>query len=112
MIVKIYDARQSAFGNERPKEGKREFIVEVSDVSANVEKLLIDGEEITLGEKDLLLLDASSIHFIEETFDNKRGIIVYKEARLTTKENSMKEAIKNALDEAQYIVTWVVRPPE
>jgi len=112
MIVKVYDAKQSIFENEHPPHGKREFVVETRDISMHAEKVLVDGEAITLGEKDLLLLDASSIHFIEETFDNKRGIIVYKEARLTTKENSMKEAIKNALDEAQYIVTWVTRPPE
>jgi hypothetical protein len=112
MIVKVYDARQSIFENEHPPQDKREFVVETRDISMHAEKVRVDGEEIMLGEKDLLLLDASSIHFIEETFDNKRGIIVYKEARLTTKENSMKEAIKNALDEAQYIVTWVTRPPE
>ena len=112
MIVKIYDARQSAFGNERPKEGKREFIVEVSDVSANVEKLLIDGEEAVLGEKDLMLIDASSVRFIEETFDAKRDIVVYREAHIYTKAFSLKEAFRDALDEAQYIVTWVTRPPE
>jgi hypothetical protein len=112
MIVKIYDARQSTYKAERPKAGKREFIVDVKDISVNVEKLFIDGEEVSIGEKDLILVDASSIHFIAEDFDKERGITVYKEARLTTKENSIKEAIKNALDDAQYLVTWVVRHPE
>jgi len=112
MIVKIYDARQSTYKAERPKEGKREFVVEVKDISVNVEKLFIDGEEVSIGEKDLILVDASGVNFIEENFDKERGITVFREARLTTKENSIKEAIKNALDDAQYIVTWVVRPPE
>ena len=112
MIVKIYDARQSVYEREHPPKDKREFIVETRDISANVEKLLIDGEETTLGEKDVLLLDVSSVQLIEQRFDAKRGMVVFKEARLTTKENSIKEAIKNALDDAQYIVTWVVRPPE
>ena len=112
MIVKIYDARQSAFENEHPPHGKREFVVETRDISMHVEKLVIDGEAITLGEKDLLLLDVSSIRFVEETFDNKRGIVVYREAHIYTKAFSMKEAIRDGLDEAQYIVTWVTRPPE
>jgi hypothetical protein len=112
MIVTIYDARQSIFEKERPKEGKREFVVEAKDIGANVERVLVNGEEVAIGEKDLLVLDASSIHFIEEAFDNERGIIVYKEARIYTKGFSLKEAFRDALDEAQYIVTWVTRPPE
>ena len=99
MIVKIYDAKQSIFENEHPPHGKREFVVETRDISMHAEKVLVDGEEITLGEKDLLLLDVSSIRFVEETFDNKRGIIIYREAYLTTKENSIKEVLRDVFED-------------
>jgi hypothetical protein len=99
MIVKIYDARQSVYERERPKEGKREFIVEVKDISVNVEKLFIDGEEAGIDEKDLLLLDVNWILFVGETFDSERGIVVYKEAHINSRTFSIKEAIKEALQD-------------
>jgi hypothetical protein len=112
MIVKIYDAKRAVFERERPRSDRREFVVEVKDISVNVEKLLVDGEETVLGEKDFILIDASSVHFIEENFDSERDIVVYKEAHIYTKEYCMKEAIKDALDDAQYFTTWVVRQAE
>jgi hypothetical protein len=112
MIVNIYDAKRAVFERERPRSDRREFVVEVKGISVNVEKLFIDGEEVSIGEKDLILVDASSVHFIEENFDKERGIPVYKEAHIYTRTFSLKEAFRDALDEAQYIVTWVVRPPE
>jgi hypothetical protein len=107
MITKIFDARMSIFKNEHPPENKREFVIEYKDISVNVEKVLVDGEEIMLGEKDLLVLDASSIRFIEENFDNERGIIVYKEARITTKEKSLKEILQEVLDDAVIKTTYI-----
>jgi len=112
MIVKIFNAQLLADGMKRPPKGKREYVVQLRNTYVHVRKIIIDGEEAKIGKKDMLVLEASSVHFIEEKFDKKRYVLVYKEARLTTKENSMKEAIKNALDDAQYLVTWVVRPPE
>jgi len=112
MIVKIYDARQSIYEKERPPEGKREFVVEVKDISVNVEKLIINEETVAIGEKDLLLIDASRVLLVSEEFDGERGVTIYKEAHIYTKGFSMKEAIRDGLEEAQWIVTWVVRPPE
>ena len=112
MLVKIYDARQSIYEKERPPEGKREFVVEVKDISVNVEKLVINEETVAVGEKDLLLIDASRVLFVNVGFDSERGITVYKEAHIYTRAFSLKEAIRDGLEEAQWIVTWVVRPPE
>jgi len=99
MIVKIYDARQSIYEKERPKRGKREFIVEVKDISANVEKLFINGEAVAVGEKDLLLLDVSRILFAGGTFDAERGITVYKEAHINSRTFGIKEAVKEVLQD-------------
>jgi hypothetical protein len=100
MIVRIYDARQLIFKDEHPPQGKRELIVETRISSMHVEKLVIDGEETTIGEKDMLLLDVSRILFVEKTHDDVRDIDVYKEAHLTTKENSIKEVLRDVFEDA------------
>jgi len=112
MIVKIFNAHLLADAMRRPPKGKREYVVQLKNTYVHAKKIIIDGEEAKIGKKDVLVLEASSIHFVEEKFDKERYVLVFKEAHITTKENSMKEAIKNALDEAQYIVTWVTRPSE
>ena len=112
MIVKIFDARQSIFEKERPPEGKREFVVEVKDISVNVEKLIINEETVAVGEKDLLIVDASRVLLVSETFDSERGVTIYKEAHIYTKGFSMKEAIRDGLEEAQWNIVWVTRQAE
>jgi hypothetical protein len=112
MIVEIFNAQLLANVAKRPPEGKREYVIQMKNTHIHAEKVIIDNEEAEIGEKDLLVLEVGKVHFIEEAFDEERYVFVYKEARIYTKEYCVKEAIRDALDDAQHIVTWVTRPAE
>jgi hypothetical protein len=112
MRIDIYDARKLLDTDMHPPEGKREFVVETDDMLIHVEKVFIDDEEVNLDEEDYLILDVVSVRFVDGYRDGQRDITVYKEGRIYTMTFSVKEAIRDGLEEAQYIVTWVVRPPE
>jgi len=112
MLVRVYP---SGILKNKEKDNKNEenmYVVTSREIFIHTSRVFIDGEEIELGENDELLLEVDALRIIDEHFDSERDILTCKEVKLFTRGFSMKEAIRDGLDEAQYIVTWVTRPPE
>jgi len=95
MIVRVYPS-----GILKDKgEDKEEYVVSAREIFIHTEKVILDGEILKLGENDELMLEVDTLHIVDEHFDSERDILTCKEVRLNTKGFSIKEAVKEVLQD-------------
>ena len=93
MLVRVYPSEIL----KEKREGKKGYVVSTRDVFIHTEKVILDGEEIELGENDEVIVDVDMIRIVDERFDSERDILVCSEIRLVTRTFNLASVIQEAL---------------
>ena len=95
MLVRVYPSEIL----KEKREGKKGYVVSTRDVFIRTEKVILDGEELRLGENDEVIVDVDMIRIIDERFDSERDILVCSEIHLVTRTFNLASAIQEALED-------------
>jgi hypothetical protein len=93
MLVRVYPSEIL----KEKREGKKGYVVSTRDIFIHTEKVILDGEEIELGENDEVVVDVDMIRIIDERFDSERDILVCSKIRLVTRTFNLASAIQEVL---------------